>query len=211
MIRVLDPGSKMKQVTRVLLLRHAETAAPEFFHGAESDIGLSERGRRQAEDAALRLAEMRPDALYCSAMRRAVDTAVPIATACGLVPRQVVALHERRMGPLSGVSKLHAMDAYDEATFRWMAGDLDATHEGGESYADIRRRAVPVFEAIAARHPGEAIVVVAHGMVIRVVLTTLLDGYGPEHFREIGIPNAVFNDLRHADATWRAETLAAPG
>ena len=33
--------------------RHAETSAPDRFHGAESDIGLSEFGARQAE----RLAE----------------------------------------------------------------------------------------------------------------------------------------------------------
>src|SRR5437016_3429128 len=38
--------------TRVLLLRHAETADPTIFHGAESDVGLSERGRRQADELA---------------------------------------------------------------------------------------------------------------------------------------------------------------
>ncbi len=36
------------QITRMLLARHAETAAPDRFHGAESDIGLSEFGVRQA-------------------------------------------------------------------------------------------------------------------------------------------------------------------
>src|ERR1022692_471944 len=41
--------SKPLQVTRVLLARHAETAAPDRFHGAESDIGLSALGARQAE------------------------------------------------------------------------------------------------------------------------------------------------------------------
>ena len=40
--------------TRVLLLRHAETATPHLFHGAESDVGLSERGRRQADAVAER-------------------------------------------------------------------------------------------------------------------------------------------------------------
>ena len=210
MIRILEPGSKMEQPTRVLLLRHAETAAPELFHGAESDIGLGPRGRLQAEAVARPLAALRPEALYCSAMRRAVETAGPIGRACGLVPQLVAALHERRMGPLSGQSIVQGMDAYDEARGRWMAGDLDATHEGGESYADVRRRAVPAFEALAVRHPGRTIVVVAHGFVIRVLLTTLLDGYGPEHFQAIAIPNAVFNDLRHDGTRWHAEALAAP-
>jgi 2,3-bisphosphoglycerate-dependent phosphoglycerate mutase len=211
MIRVLDPGSKMKRATRVLLLRHAETSAPEFFHGAESDVGLGARGRIQAEAVARTLAALRPDALYCSAMRRAVETARPIGQACGLVPELVESLHERRMGPLSGRSKREGMEAYDAARTRWMAGDLDFTHAGGESYADIRRRAVPTFEALAARHPGRTIVVVAHGVVIRVLLTTLLDGYGPAHFEAIGIPNVALNDLRHDGNRWRAEALASPG
>jgi broad specificity phosphatase PhoE len=212
MIRILAPGSKMLRLreTRVLLLRHAETAAPDRFHGAESDVGLGARGRQQAESVARTLAVLRPDALYCSAMRRAVETAEPIGRACGLVPSRVESLHERRMGTLSGRPKSEGTDAYDEARARWMAGDLDYTHPGGESYADIRRRAVPAIEALAARHPGRTIVVIAHGIVIRVLLTTLLDGYGPEHFELIGIPNAVVNDLRHTGERWRAETLASP-
>ena len=42
--------------TRVLLLRHAETATPDRFHGAESDVGLGARGLRQAALVAQHLA-----------------------------------------------------------------------------------------------------------------------------------------------------------
>jgi 2,3-bisphosphoglycerate-dependent phosphoglycerate mutase len=210
MIRVLDPGGKMKRVTRVFLLRHAETTDPDRFHGAESDVGLGERGREQAVAVARTLAGLHPDALYCSAMRRAVETAVTIGEACGLVPERVESLHERRMGPLSGRSKQEGMAEFNEANTRWMAGELDYTHPGGESYADIRRRTVPAFLALADRHPGRMIVVVAHGVVIRVLLTSLLGGFGPEQFDAIGIPNAVLNDLRQEGTHWRAETLAVP-
>ena len=199
----------MKRETRILLLRHAETAAPELFHGAESDIGLGPRGVMQALAVAQTLAALGPDVLYCSAMRRAVETATPIGHACGLVPQVVEALHERRVGPLSGKSREEGMDAYEEAKRRWMAGDLDHTHEGGESYADIRRRTLPAFTALAARQPGATIVVVAHGIVIRVLLTTLLEGYGPQDFAAIAIPNVGLNDVRYDGERWRAETLAA--
>ena len=37
---------------------------------------------------------------------------------------------------------------YAESKRRWMAGDLEFTHEGGESFADIRRRVLPVFEEL---------------------------------------------------------------
>src|SRR5262245_5735764 len=88
--------------TRVLLLRHAESANPTIFHGAESDVDLSERGRRQAEAVALILAGSRPGRLISSGMRRAQETAKPIARACGLPLEIEPGLHERRVGALSG-------------------------------------------------------------------------------------------------------------
>src|SRR5262249_39066560 len=74
---------KPLQGTRLLLARHAETAAPDRFHGAESDIGLSKAGVRQAELLGEWLKSALAAAVYSSAMRRAVDTAAPIALACG--------------------------------------------------------------------------------------------------------------------------------
>jgi broad specificity phosphatase PhoE len=113
------------------------------------------------------------------------------------------------MGPLSGVSREEGFKAYEEAKRQWTSGALHYTHEGGESYADIRRRAVPAFEALVARHGGGTIVVVAHGVVIRVLLTTLLEGYGPEQFQAIAIPNVGINDLRHETRRWHAVSLAS--
>ena len=49
--------------TRVFVLRHGESADPTVFHGAEPDVGLSERGRRQAEAVAPLLAAHAPDAV----------------------------------------------------------------------------------------------------------------------------------------------------
>src|SRR3954447_24714101 len=114
MIRPPAPEGKTSGETRVLLLRHAETSAPDRFHGAESDVGLGPAGHLQAEAVARSLQSLHPAALYCSAMRRAVETADPIARACGLVPQVVEALHERRMGPLSGLPREEGWDAYVE-------------------------------------------------------------------------------------------------
>ena len=73
--------------------------------------------------------------------------------------------------PLSGSRESRGMEAYHEAKKRWMAGELDYTHEGGESYADIRDAAPSLpSRRSPQRHPGETIVVVAHGIVIRVLL-----------------------------------------
>lgn len=191
----------------MLLLRHAETSAPDVFHGAESDVGLGARGHRQAVAVAGALAAENPAALFSSGMRRALQTADVVARACGLVVRVEAALHERRMGPLSGMSRETGLAAYAEAKARWRAGELDYTHEGGESFEDVRARVVPVVQAIAEAWVGRTVVVVAHGVVMRVLLTTLLPGYGPVDFERFAIDNAAVNDLRWDSNVWTAVDL----
>jgi 2,3-bisphosphoglycerate-dependent phosphoglycerate mutase len=193
--------------TRILLARHAETSAPDRFHGAESDIGLSARGFEQAEQLGRWLSDASPTALYSSAMRRAVATAAPIGRACRLEPVVIAALHERRIGTLSGVSREEGWATYAEIKSRWISGELEVSHPGGESFADIRRRVCPILEDLAARHRGETIVVVAHGVVIRVALTSLVAGYAPADFDRIAIDFASVNDLWSDGRTWTARAL----
>lgn len=207
MILGLAPGGKTLNESRILLLRHAETSAPDRFHGSESDIGLGERGFRQAEAVAPLLAAETPAALYCSAMLRARQTAEVIARVCKLAPEIEPLLHERKMGPVSGLSRDEGLAVYNEAKTRWMAGELDYTHEGGESYAEIRQRVVPIFQRLAERSVGKTAVVVAHGVVIRVILTTVLADFGPEHFDRLAIDNTAVNDLRWSGGSWRATGL----
>lgn len=201
------PGGKPLKETRILLLRHAETAAPDRFHGAESDVGLGPRGFRQAEAVAHVLAAQGPEALYCSAMLRARQTADVIARVCRLVPRIEPELHERKMGPLSGLSREEGLAVYRETKRLWVAGQVDHTHEGGESFAAIRGRVLPVWDRLALESAGKTAVVVAHGVVIRVLLTTLLGDAGPAGFEAFAIDNAAVNDLRRDGAAWSAAAL----
>jgi broad specificity phosphatase PhoE len=140
-------------------------------------------------------------------MRRAVDTAGPIAAACGLTPVILPALHERKIGPLSGLSRDEGWSIYAESKRRWIGGDLEYTHEGGESFADIRRRVLPVLQDLLAAHRGQTVIIVAHGIVIRVLLTTLLADLPPAEFDQIAIEFASINELAWDGQRWRAEAL----
>jgi 2,3-bisphosphoglycerate-dependent phosphoglycerate mutase len=195
------------QGTRLLLARHAETSAPDRFHGAESDVGLSTWGIRQAELLGESVKDAGAVAIYSSALRRAVETAAAIGRACELKPTPIVALHERRIGSLSGLSRDEGWAIYAESKQHWIAGDLEHSHPGGESYADVRRRVLPVFEELAARHLGETIIVVAHGVVIRVALTSLLAGSHPSEFERFAIEFASVNDLYFDGKIWTATRL----
>ncbi len=111
------------------------------------------------------------------------------------------------MAALSGQPKAEVWPIYEQVRERWIAGDLDATHEGAESYREIAERVVPRLTAIAACHVGEAVVLVAHGVVIRVLLTQLLDGAGPADWERFGIDCAAVNALDFDGRKWTAWML----
>jgi 2,3-bisphosphoglycerate-dependent phosphoglycerate mutase len=194
--------------TRVLLLRHAESANPLIFHGAESDVGLSERGRRQAEAIASVLATEAPDVVISSAMRRAHETAMPIARACGVALRIEADLHERRVGELSGTTTQRREGVWPDTLRRWLAGDTAFAPPGAESFDDIRRRVLPAWQRVTSEGDGQTIVVVAHGVVCKVLLFTLLPAYSVADWHRIGpIHNVGISELVRAEEGWRAVRL----
>jgi broad specificity phosphatase PhoE len=193
--------------TRVLLLRHGESADPNVFHGAESDIDLSERGRRQAELIARELVVYQPEAVVSSGMRRARTTAAPIARECGMPVRVEAALHERRVGKLAGSAFDHG-DVWPETLRRWMAGETGYAPEGAESFNDIRDRVLPVWERLVAQYADQTIVIVAHGVVCKVLLFTLLSGYSAADWKRFGpIRNVAISELLRMPTGWEAVRL----
>jgi broad specificity phosphatase PhoE len=196
--------------TRVFLLRHGETADPLVFHGAESDVGLSERGRRQADAAAAALAPFTPTQVTSSAMVRARDTAGPIARACGLEQRIEPALHERAVGALSGTPTHGSDGVWPETLRRWVAGDTAYAPPGAESFDAIRDRVLPVWEQLTAERPYETQVVVAHGVVCKVLLVTLLPGHSVADWPRLGpVPNVGITELVW-EGEWQAARLYVP-
>ena len=198
----------MTRPARVWLMRHAETATPDVFHGAESDIGLSPRGAAQAAAAGGYFAPLGVTAVVSSGMRRAVDTAGPVAAACGVRHALEPGLHERRVGVLGGQPFHVTGGPWAETVRRWSAGDTDFTTPGAESYAEVRDRVVAAWDRMTAAHPGESVAVVAHGAVCKVLVLTLL-GLGPGGWDGVGrVPNLAVTEL-HPDAGggWRAVRL----
>jgi broad specificity phosphatase PhoE len=194
--------------TRVFLLRHAETADPRVFHGAESDVGLSDKGRRQAEAIAPVLAALKPDVVISSAMRRALDTAGPIARACGLPVRVVPELHERRVGVLSGTPNNDPDGAWPQTMRRWCAGETHYAHEGAESFDAIRARVVPVWERLTREHAGKTVVIVAHGIVCKVLLLSLLAEYTVADWPKLSpVRNVCVSELLQTATGWEAARL----
>jgi broad specificity phosphatase PhoE len=195
--------------TRVLLLRHGESADPSVFHGAESDIGLSDWGRQQAQTAAEALAAYRPDGIISSAMRRAIDTAMPIAGTCGLELQIEPLLHERRVGALTGTPT--GSDVWRETLRHWMSGDTAFTSPGAESFDAIRDRVLPIWRTLTDRFAGRTLLIVAHGAMCKVLLLSLLSGHSAADWHRIGtVPNVGLSELLGGTGAWKAVQLNVP-
>lgn len=193
---------------RVWLLRHAETATPALFHGAESDVGLSDLGRGQAAAAGQWFRDQKPTVVVSSGMRRAVDTASPIATACGVPHRIEPDLHERRVGALCGVPFASTEGPWAETVREWAAGNSDFTTPGAESFDDLSRRLIPAWTRIIEANPGARVVVVAHGIVSKVLLLSLVRGWDVTGWSRIGrVPNLAVSELIPDAGLWAAERL----
>ena len=194
--------------TRVFVLRHGESADPHVFHGAESDVGLSERGRRQAEVVAPVLAAQAPAAVVSSAMRRARDTAAPIAAACGLPVLLEPLLHERRVGALGGTPFGAAEGVWPDTLRRWVAGETSFAPPHSESFDDVRDRVLPVWERLTRTYAGRCLVVVAHGVVCKVLFLSVLPGLSAADWHRLGpIRNAAVTELAREDGPWQARRL----
>jgi broad specificity phosphatase PhoE len=197
-------------MTTIFLTRHAESADPTVFHGAESNIDLSDLGRRQAAAAAQWFQPLGLSAVVSSAMVRAKATAAPIAAACGAPHEIEPNLHERRVGPLSGTRFTSHAGPWHDTIHRWMAGDTSYTTPGAESYDELVLRLVPALERIAGRHAGGKIAVVAHGVVCKVLLLALLPDKGPSQWQALGkVANLAVSELHFDGKLWSAVTLLA--
>ena len=138
------------------------------------DVRLSQRGLQQAEALAASLAGLGLAAVYASPLARALDTARPIAAAHGLEPSVLDALAELDFGEVEGL-RVDEMEAERPELFRaWMDDTAQVRFPGGEGLADLRGRVLPALVEIRARHERQAVAVVAHGGVIRVVLADAL-------------------------------------
>jgi probable phosphoglycerate mutase len=92
---------------------------------------------------------------------------------------------------------------------RWVDGDTSFTLMGAESFDDMRRRVVPVWERLADSQAGKTYCVVAHGAIIKMLILSLLPGRSAAEWLRFGpIHNVAIHELlRQADCGWSAVRL----
>lgn len=163
--------------TRLLLVRHGQIDAniESRWHGS-TDGDLTAQGHEEARRVARHLARTRPAvaAVYTSPLKRARDTAGPIAEALGAPLVVAPGLAEYAIGVLENetfadLAGRHRFFAQADADPAWAP-------PGGESLEAVAARVLATWRDVAGRHPGHEVALVSHGAAIATGLATLLDG-----------------------------------
>ncbi len=158
------------KTTRIIAIRHGETAwnVDTRIQG-QTDIGLNEKGHWQARQAAAALADETIAAIYTSDLSRAHDTASAIGQVLGLTPQPETGLRERAFGIFEKRTWAEIEHLWPEEARRWRERVPDWAPAQGESLLALRERIQNLTHALAERHAGEQIVLVAHGGVMDVL------------------------------------------
>jgi phosphoserine phosphatase len=176
------------------------------LQGRGIDLPLNPTGQRQAERVAGLLAQKSISAVYASPMRRALETARAIAARCGadIVVRDE--LIESNVGRWEGLSWDDIREQFPQDYENFQRDPSQFPYLGGETYADVARRAVPVLERLLERHANERFVVVAHNIVNRVSVATFL-GLALARAKDIQQANGGVNVIRRENGRTQLVTL----
>ena len=184
------------EATRIIAIRHGETAwnADSRIQG-QRDVGLNETGRWQARRVGAALAGEEITAVYSSDLGRAEQTAESIADATGVPVIRTQGLRERRFGLFEGMTFEEIHENWPEHAQNWRRRIPEwQPPEGGESLIELRERVHRTMVELAARHPGEQIVIVAHGGVLDA-LYRIATGQEVNSPRTWELPNGAINRL----------------
>jgi probable phosphoglycerate mutase len=164
----------MMHATRIIAIRHGETAwNVETRLQGHLDIDLNARGRWQAQQLGLALADEEISRIYSSDLKRAMETAKAVAQHNRNLEHAHVHSHqglrERGFGSFEGLTYAEVEAQWPEASERWRQRDPGFAPPGGETPVQVRARVEQTLEELASRHLGEQIVLVAHGGIMDVL------------------------------------------
>jgi 2,3-bisphosphoglycerate-dependent phosphoglycerate mutase len=202
----IECGSDMKTT---YFVRHGSTDGNETGAYQLHTIPLSEKGLAQVVFVAERFKNIPVDVIISSDMTRAAQTADGIARAVGRIVVHSEFFHEI-LRPSAVRGKLKAdpdVMKITEHLIRYFADDTQR-HSDEENFFDIRRRAVAGLDFIAKR-PEENILVVTHGMILKMLIAVMIDGEhtSPEFFlkldRFLHPSNTGITKCLWRDGAWR--------
>jgi broad specificity phosphatase PhoE len=176
---------------KLILLRHGEIDANvRKVYAGRSDDPLNETGRSQALAVSQKLCDRNIRALYCSPLRRTMETAAIIGRRISLTPKAVDSFNELLMGPWAGLSEAEVAERYPEESAIWSARPAELRIPGRETLLELQQRALAGVQEIQFGLPDTAsVAIVSHVAVIRVLILWAA-GRNLNEYKKVLVQNA---------------------
>ncbi len=196
----------MSEPTTVIITRHGETEwNRQWRHQGHLDSPLTSLGIFQAQALAERLKGLSIRAIYSSDLGRAMRTAEILATALFLEVQTEPDLRETSLGISQGLTREEFQVEYPLLHEQFLKRDPDFALPGGESPRQFQHRTIASLQAIAARHPGQTVLIVCHGGNLNCIFREIFH-LPPGEPRNFSLKNVSYNQFTVTDGSWRLET-----
>lgn len=141
---------------RIYLIRHGQTKenVAGILQG-HMPGELTEEGKKQVSETGEKLKDIKFEALYCSDLKRCMDSAEIINGFLNLEIRPSVLLRERD---------------WKEFTGKYIRDVFDKVNEGTETIEEMKQRALRFIHEVTAIHSEGNILIVSHGLFCRVFM-----------------------------------------
>ncbi len=161
--------------TKFILFRHGQTEwnVGERFRG-HADLSLNETGLGQAQRIADRLKNESLAAIYSSPLRRARQTAQPLADALRIQVQTHEGLNDINFGALEGMTIEEAKQAFPEVAVMWLSRPGHVKFPKGDSLKKVRTRIQEMLDELSLKHDGQTIALVSHKVVCGAMLCAVL-------------------------------------
>jgi broad specificity phosphatase PhoE len=184
--------------TTVFLVRHGITAWHEENRVlGQRDIPLSPAGVAQSEQVGATLGGVKLWEVLSSPLQRAIQTAEIIGRAAGIEVARDPRLIDMQAGKWTGMTydEVAASEEYQ----KFIRQPESERIPGGESLDEVRRRAVSaVDQALRDSPSGDALAIVTHAGIIRVLLTHYM-GSPPANYHRVRVSPGSITILSFAD------------
>jgi broad specificity phosphatase PhoE len=186
----------------LFLVRHGRTGWNKegIFRGIK-DVPLDAVGKEEALLVGERLKGEGITAVFTSPLSRAKETAEAIALFPQLEVKVLPGLTDLNFGEWEGRSLEEVKERYPNLYLRWLHEPHRVTFPAGEGLDAVRARAMEAVEEIVTCHPQEAVALVSHRVVLKVLICALL-GLDNSHFWRIGQDTAAINCFQYQDGKW---------
>jgi broad specificity phosphatase PhoE len=148
---------------------------------------LNEEGKKQMAEMAQKLSKIDIDAIYTSSLERAVESAHILQESLKCPITVDPNLRGESHGNLEGLKKNEYEKDPHFIKYKSLPSEeriFFPVGKGGLSKADVARFAIPAIKEICRKHPGQNVVIVTHGGVLKFI-NFLLGNYTPSQINEV--------------------------